>query len=198
MKLASRVASVIGIAVAVALSGCGKAQKPTTAPPVPETDVPLPDWAPENPSPEFLRAASVLKPLPAEWMAAVAQGDQTRAAFVEKFSRTWSASYEFFGTLTDDQIKRVLSVGQIRIPVKDLSAKQKAALDTWFSTWRRAMKGTELDDFLVDLYKAGAKDDLSNVEVGFDVPSRHMVHVKFWVKQSDGSEQPLCAEFALL
>ncbi len=60
------------------------------------------------------------------------------------------------------------------------------------------MKGTELEDFLVDLYKAGAKKDLSNVEAGFDVQAGRMMHVKFWVQQPDGSEQPLCAEFAVL
>jgi hypothetical protein len=198
MKLAWRVVAIVGIAAALASLGCGKEQRPSVPTTVGKAAVPLPEWAPKSPSPEFLRAAKVLKPMPREWLGAAAQGDQTRAAFVDKFTRVWPASYEFFGTLTDDQMERFLSTGQIRIPVKALSVAQKAALDSWFSTWRRAMKGTDDEDFLVDLYKVGAQRDLSNVEAGFDVPSGHMVHVKFWTKRPDGSVQQLCAEFAFM
>ena len=207
MKSTRRVIAIIGViaswwAGACLLSGCGNGHSPkagASAPAQPtNASIPLPDWAPENPSREFLRAARVLKPMPRELLDAGARGDQTRAATIDKFTRVWPASYEFFGTLTDDQMKRFLSTGQIRIPVKDLTIAQKTALDSWFSAWQRAMKGTEDEDFLVDLYKAGAERDLSNVEAGFDVQAGHMVHVKFWVKQPDGSVQQRCAEFACM
>ena len=197
MNVTWRVAAIIGLAVALTGFGCGKTKQPPE-PTSARASVPLPEWAPDNPSPEFLRAARVLKPIPRELLDAGARGDQTRAATIDRFTGVWPASYEFFGTLTDDQTERFLSTGQIRIPVKALAVAQKTALDTWFSAWQRAMKGTDDEDFLVDLYKVGAERDLSNVEAGFDVQAGHMVHVKFWVKQSDGSIQTLCSEFAVI
>ncbi len=207
MKSRRRVIAIVGVvaswwAGACLLSGCGNGHSPKAGGSAPaqstNASIPLPDWAPANPSREFLRAARVLKPMPSELLDAGARGDPTRAATIDKFTRVWPASYEFFGTLTDDQLKRFLSTGQIRIPVKDLTIAQKTALDNWFSAWQRAMKATGNEDFLVDLYKAGAERDLSNVDAGFDVQAGHMVHVKFWVKQQDGSVRQQCAEFACM
>ncbi len=160
MKSRRRVIAIVGVvaswwAGACLLSGCGNGHSPKAGGSAPaqstNASIPLPDWAPANPSREFLRAARVLKPMPSELLDAGARGDPTRAATIDKFTRVWPASYEFFGTLTDDQLKRFLSTGQIRIPVKDLTIAQKTALDNWFSAWQRAMKATGNEDFLVDL-----------------------------------------------
>jgi hypothetical protein len=167
--------------------GCGHRpqQKPTNPPPAPETAFPLPEWAPKNPSPEFLRAARVLKPWPIEELLTSAQGDLAREARLKKMRRIWPAAYEFFGTLTDEQTQHFLSTGTVRIPVKSLSTQQRTALDNWLEAYRKNMAGLgpEKDDFLVRLYRDGAKEDLSNVEVGFSTLTGggHLVKIRFWI-----------------
>jgi hypothetical protein len=171
-------------------SGCGReaAHTPTT-----RTDVPLPEWAAENPSPEFIRAARVLKPIPPEFLGAWGEAAGPAAqATLARFRRTWTAGYEFFGAMTDEQIERFVSTKKVRIPVGSLTPKQRAALDNYFDVWREAMAGTGLgaDDLLVALYKDGAREDLSNMGVGFvwggteDDPG---VNLQFWITLPDGS-----------
>ncbi len=185
MKLAWRVVGIVGIAVAVVCSGCGRTQKTADARPAQTAGVPLPDWAPKNPSPEFLRAAKVLKPLPIEELLTSAQGDLAREARMKQMRRVWPAAYEFFGTLTDEQTQHFVSTGTVRMPVRSLSAQQRTALDNWFEAYRRNMAGLEpdRDDFLVSLYRDGAKEDLSNVEVGFSTLTGggHLVKIRFWI-----------------
>ncbi len=41
-------------------------------------------------------------------------------------------------------------------------------------------------DWLVELYKEGAKEDLSNVDAGFRCDRDHGVNIQFWIMQSDG------------
>ncbi len=178
-RIAGRLTAIIGIAAVVACLGCGKEQKPTEAAPAPKTSVPLPDWAPENPSPEFLRAAKVLKPFPLGEMLRGPEGnDASTRAQVAYATRVWSAAYEFFGTLNDDQTERFLSSKDkhILIPVGSLTPKQRAALDAYFEASRQAGK-----DRLVELYKCGANKDLSNVETGFSARGRS-VHISCRVR----------------
>ena len=200
MRLAWSVLGIIGIAVAVACLGCGKAQKPGTTTPAPKSDVPLPEWAPENPSPEFMRAAMVLTPLPAEYGQGSARGNPTAQAWYTRYRRTYVPSYEFFGTLSDQQIERFLSQKKLLIRVPSLTTKQRAALDKWFELRREAMKGlgAESEDFLVKLFKLGAGEDLSNVEVGFIASGGHAVHVLFCVTRSDGTRDGICTHFAVI
>jgi len=180
MKLAWRVVGIVGLAAAIALCGCGKkaAQAPETN--TPQTSgVPLPEWAPKNPSPEFLRAAKVLKPFPLGEMLRDPRSDDisTRAA-VRYATRVWSAGYQFFGTLSDEQVGHFLSAKDklVVIPVKSLTATQRAALDSYFEASRQAGK-----DRLVELYKYGADKDLSNVEAGFSTWGRS-VHISCRVR----------------
>jgi len=195
--------AVAVIVIMCAFAGCSKqaaqtpsAQAPPNSPTA--TGVPLPEWAPKDPSPEFLRAARVLKPLPPEMLVEYAQGDKAKEAEIRRNMGAWPAHYEFFGTLTDEQIQHFLSKKQIRIPVRSLTPKQRAAMERFFSEWRRVMKGTEYPDFLVLLYKFGAKEDLSNVEVGFDAHSGVIVHVKFWVRSPGGEVHEPCNAFACI
>ena len=156
-------------------------------------DVPLPEWAPENPSPEFLRAASVLKPIPAEMLGAWGEaGGPALQVILVRFRRTWTAGYELFGAMTDEQIERFVSTGQVRIRVRSLTPKQRAALDNYFDVWRDAMAGVGggMDDVLVDLYREGAREDLSNVGVGFvwgGTEEDRGVNLQFWITRPDGT-----------
>jgi hypothetical protein len=183
--------------------GCGQRaeQKPSNVTPATEAAVPLPEWAPKSPSPEFLRAARVLKPGPKEAIASFAQGELAQVALVERLQRTWPAAYEFFGTLTDEQIERFLSVRQVRMPIRSLAPQQRSALDNWFETWRNEMTGNPSlpEDFLVVLFKLGARDDLSNVDVGVDAQSEgRVVTINFWVALTAGKVAEIGANFAYL
>lgn len=189
------------VLVAFCMVGCGRksAQQPTK-PAARKSAVPLPEWAPKDPSPEFLRAAKVLKPTPEEESAKF-KSDRAALALVERVSRTWAAAYEFFGTLTDDQMQRFFATKQVRMSIKSLSPKQRAALDNWLETWRKEMKGNGSvpDDFLVVLFKMGAKNDLSNVDVGFNAQNTaRRVHTIFWVRQPDGHDEAMQNDFAYM
>ncbi len=201
--------AMAGVAVGVcAVSGCGHraAHKPAPTPAVPKVTIPLPEWAPKSPSPEFLRAARVLKPMPDELLQGIVGKSAEGEALLQRYRGIMPASYEFFGTLDDRQIERLRTTHEIRIPAKALTPKQRAALNHWFEDWRAAMKGMrpELEDFLVSIYKIGGKEDLSNVDVGFTAVSKegghivagHLVQIYFWVKQPGGKVIDLGTAFA--
>jgi hypothetical protein len=177
-----RLLHVIALILPVA-AGCAHhaAQKPTSVTPSAQATIPLPEWAPKNPSPEFLRAARVLKPIPPEEIA----GSNLTEAMKARYGRlVCGAAYEFFGTLTDEQIHRFLATKEIRIRVRDLTKPQRAALDAWFEAYREFGAGgpPEASDYLIMLYKMGAREDLSNVRVGFQaLVGGHAVHIAFWV-----------------
>jgi len=175
------------IAVALALSGCGR--RAGLGPGA----VSLPEWAPKNPSPEFLRAAKVLKPVPPERMP-----KPLGNLLAPYASIVYPASYEFFGTLRDQQIQEFLAAKEIRIPVNSLTRLQRAALDAWFAAFRDAMKGgpPQFSDYLAILYNMGGKEDFSNVLVGFQAQRGHFVHIIFWVTPPGGKEDYACTSFA--
>jgi hypothetical protein len=169
---------------------------------------PLPEWAPENPSPEFLRAARILQEIPMERDRQEAGGDPAAEALLGRYRRMWPSAYEFFGTLNDEQLERFLARKTVRIPVKSLTTRQRLALDRWFEALREAMRGgsPEHEDHLIMLYKMGARNDLANVDVGFStMPEKgptsatertHRVHVWFWVRKPGGGDAHLAVGFA--
>jgi hypothetical protein len=185
------VSLIVVIAVGAALAGCSRRATQTSGGGA--GGVPLPEWAPQNPSPEFLRTAKVIKPNPPELGQESAQGELAQQALNERYERTLPAAWELFGTLRDDQIKRFLSAKALRIPVRDLSDKQRAALEHFFSDWRTAMKGAPPDeqDWLRQLYKFGAREDLSNVDLAFDVRGSGIVRMMLVVRRQDGGPSPL-------
>jgi hypothetical protein len=206
MKLAWCVVGTVIMcgAGACLLPGCGKGEKAGAKAPAlrtaaaPRGDIPLPEWAPENPSPEFMRAARVLKPLPEEMLKRPGAPPGIAAA-LQRSRDTIAASYEFFGTLDDRQIERFRATKEIRIPSRSLTPRQRAVLDHWFENWRTVMKGTGLkaEDYRVFIYKMGGKEDMSNVDVGFRATSGgHMVHIHFWVRTSDGEVNDFGTAFA--
>jgi hypothetical protein len=202
-------AAVVGCALGLTLAvGCGHRAAPPAprAKPAAKEGVPLPDWAPKHPSPEFLRATRVLKPLPEEMLLEFAGRSGGGPALLERFRRTMPASYELFGALDDRQMEHLRTTHEVRLPVKSLTAKQRAALDHWFETWRVAMEGAapDLEDYLTLIYKRGGKEDLSNVDVGFTsvkleggrIVAGHIVQVYFWIRQPDGNVAESGSTFA--
>jgi hypothetical protein len=195
---------VMAAALCIA-AGCAR-HAPAPKPAVARTKTVLPDWAPKHPSPEFLRAARWLKPLPEEMLLEFAGRNGGGPALLERFRRTMPASYELFGALDDRQIEHLRATHEVRIPVKSLTAKQRAALDHWFGTWRVAMEGAapDLEDYLTLIYKRGGKEDLSNVDVGFTsvkleggrIVAGHIVQVYFWIRQPDGNVAESGSTFA--
>ncbi len=198
MRIAAKGFACIILTALVTLSpalGCGRRASHTRAPASPVEEgpsIPLPEWAPENPSPEFLRAARVLRPMPREMLEQAAEGQQAMDVFLRQLTQTWTATYGLFGSM-DDQIERFREAKRVYIPVASMTREQRAALDRWFEVWQTAMGGGTppgaefLGDYLVFLYKQGAMEDLSNVEVGVDVPEGMAVHLRFRVRQRDGS-----------
>jgi hypothetical protein len=159
--------------------------------------VPLPEWAPKNPSPEFLRAARVFK----TWVNESPISDEPELAgraLQIRFRHTLVPAWEFFGSLTDEQIERFRATRDLRIQVKDLTDKRRAALYRFFDVWRQEFKGVSSpntdfsEDWLVDLYKLGAKEDLSNVEIQFRVRGSGRVAMILRSRQPDGSLGPPC------
>ena len=200
MKLTWRVLGVIAMcgAGACLLPGCGKGDRAGRGgpalreTPAQKADVPLPEWAPKNPSPEFLRAARMLRPMPEDLLKQAAQGQEAQEGFFMALTRTWTATYELFGSLDDRQIERFRKTKRVYVPAGSMTQPQRAALQRWFDVWRKAMAGTTppnaeyLRDYLVFAYKEGARKDFSNVEVGFDVPEGMAVHLRFRIAQPDG------------
>jgi hypothetical protein len=195
---------VIALILPVA-AGCAHhaAQKPTSVTPSAQATIPLPEWAPKNPSPEFLRAARVLRPMPDEMVQQMAGESPGLKVLFQRYHGTFPASYEFFGTLDDRQIEHFRAAKVVRIPAKSLTAKQKSALNHWFESWREVMKGagSGFEDYLVTVYKMGGKEDLSNVDVGFFAPGGaggHNVHIYFWVRMPDGKVNDFGTAFAII
>jgi len=163
-------------------SGCGGRGAEELSPTSSQVaDVPLPEWAPENPSPNFLRAARVLKPIPQEDnMRSNMTRGPTAAVQARIRSILFPAAYEFFGTLSDDQIEAFLVRSELTVPIRSLTDAQLNALDAWFDAYQQAHEGgpPESEDCRVVLYKLGASEDLTNVRVGFGAHD-HTVGVCF-------------------
>jgi len=183
------------------LAGCGSGKEAGykgSAPRktiVAKTGIPLPEWAPENPSPEFLRAAKALKPLPAD---AGGGGSPLAVAFYEMFGALTNEQIAAFleckqGTIpadSSDEVRAlfrekygaeevggqlVYSMNEVSVPVKSLSPAQRKAFDEVQAAWSEEMKAQGEEDLLVRLYKIGASEDLSNVDVSFTATG-HEVH----------------------
>lgn len=152
---------------------------------------PLPDWAPENPSPEFLRAAKVLRGVP---MDAVGRGDmpeESWRALLGYMKQVNPTLWQLFGSLTDAQIESFLSTRKISIPARDLAPNQRDALEMVLDANEGdavEISGVTLPDFRTLLYKMGAREDLSNVTIGFRVEGGNMVSFNARV---DGVEDAL-------
>jgi hypothetical protein len=146
----------------------------------------LPFWAPEHPSKAFLRAAKVLRPIPVESYIRRQEADPINGSLFIKCAYTLEPIYELFGLLTDKQIQQFILSKKIRLPVKTLNTAQHKVLNDFFEVFRKTMENepTIDDDCLVMLYKKGAQEDLSNVDLGF-VHDGINVYFQFWIRPSD-------------
>jgi hypothetical protein len=154
-------------------------------------DVPLPDWAPENPSKEFLRAAQVLKPAPTDDLTRGDVPEEVRVLVVELKRRCDPVLWELFGSLSDEQIARFQETERLALSVKEMTPRQRAILDAFLDANKgleAQVEGQPIPDLRVGLYKAGAHEDLSNVEARFEIEGADMLS---FVCQVDGKEDVL-------
>lgn len=184
----------VGMVVGIALLVSGLLAAKPAAPAKPRQAV-LPSWAPKHPSPEFLKAAKTLKPIPEE---------------AHRYSPTYIPAWEMFGSLSDKQLREFLTPRQWSDPLASMPAtlqkhlrereqakqvgdnlvystqmvhfmaktftpRQRAIWDDFVKAWREEYRGQPNDDLLVLLYKWGAKKDLSNVQVSFFLSGKHAV-----------------------
>jgi hypothetical protein len=147
----------------------------------------LPFWAPEHPSKAFLRAAKVLRPIPLEAYIKWQEAYPINGSLFIRCAYTLEPVYDLFGLLTDKQIQQFISSKKIRLPVKTLNTAQHKVLNDFFEIFRKTMENepTVDDDCLVVLYKDGAREDLSNVDLGF-VHDGAKVNFQFWIRRPDG------------
>jgi hypothetical protein len=181
----------LGAVVTMALAGCGgrsKAPAPRGKLPAPKAKMTaaqaaLPEWAPKKPSPEFLRAAKVLKPIPLATARVPGVSDAENAAYVKEMTIVAQAGYEFFGTLSDEQVQRLLTSQpgkegsrELLIPFTALTPSQRRAFDNFVNAFAkgRAVSHPDSADYRVELYRMGATRDLSNVRVGFWIQGHYV------------------------
>jgi hypothetical protein len=194
MNRVSRPRCILALLILLA-GGCAlKAQQTKTATPKSASrQAGLPSWAPENSSPEFLRAAKLLKPIPPE---------------AQPYSAEYIPCWELFGSLTDKQLAEFMKLKQyiirqqlskdtldrmearvegnelvfnyrtIQIPMQSLTPRQKELFNKYVAVYEGNNQGGKKPDLLVDLYHAGAKQDLSNVMMCFLTNGR-LVRVVF-------------------
>jgi hypothetical protein len=193
MNRVSRPRCILALLMLLA-GGCAlKArQTQTAAPKSASRQAGLPSWAPENSSPEFLRAAKLLKPIPPE---------------AQPYSAEYIPCWELFGSLTDKQIAEFMTektikfpssalpkqivdanvksgegrvegsyyftnIKAVRLPMQSLTPRQKELFDKYVAVYEGCNQGAKKPDLLVDLYHAGAKQDLSNVNMRFQTKGR--------------------------
>jgi len=135
----------------------------------------LPVWAPPNPSEEFLRAAKTLT--------------SPEEMFVTKYKDMLPSAWEFFGALDDQQIQDIKAGKELRLQYGSLNEKQKAALQKMLRSSLREADGSALPfDFLAELNKQGAAQDLSNVTVILNLAGGGTARLGLQVMQPDGSQ----------
>lgn len=182
--------------VVAVVAGCGGKAKQESAQVKLPPGVVLPEWAPKNPSPEFIRAATVLKPMPADTSPGAQGGGLSAGAFEQRFHRALPAAWEFFGALSDEQIQGLRSTKSLHLGVAELAQPQRAAMDRFFATWRSAMQGLPADperytlDYVADLHRLGAAQDLSNVDIELAVRGSGIVAMLLRVRRPDGTMSP--------
>jgi len=189
MRFAVSIALGLG---AIFLLGCGQraTKEPPAARPAAKTSAPLPDWAPKNPSPEFLRAARVLKPIPEDLLRQAGnEAGPAWAVMLPLVHTRWTCGWEFFGSLSDTQVQQFLKAKEVRIRVKLLTPEQKQLMERYFEASRRESQHEPNggDGILIGMYKQGAAEDLSNVAVGFIFHSEyHSVNIRWWTTRANG------------
>jgi hypothetical protein len=98
--------------------------------------------------------------------------EQTWRALLGYMKQVNPTLWQLFGSLSDAQIESFLAAKRIALPVRGLTPRQWWALDAVLDANKdnqMQMSGVTLPDFRTGLYKMGAKEDLSNVTIGFTI-----------------------------
>jgi hypothetical protein len=148
----------------------------------------LPNWAPQHPSPEFLRAAKILT----SYFWGEPKTLQEKV-LKERMERIAVPAWEFFGTLNDQEMSKLMKSKDLRMRYRTMRPRQQQALKAWLEVWRQNMKDLDSGwyqggwqaDWLVVLYKHGAKQDLSNVLCQFQIKNSRIVRAYLRIIQSD-------------
>jgi hypothetical protein len=126
----------------------------------------LPTWPPKHPSLEYQHAAKYL--YASDWKTEGHTYDLTTKTMLIKLDLCRIPAWEFFGLFDDEKIQQLVQEGQFRMPFRKMTPKQQAALRRYMDVRSAVMKGMPYgagEDVLVSLYKNGAREDLSNVDV---------------------------------
>jgi hypothetical protein len=195
--------AVGGAGVAMAAEEAAPSEKP------PEATV-MPEWAPDDPSDEFLIGLRALAAVPGEQVLKPAEGNAELTAFLtQMMEEVWPPAFEFFGALTEEQRATFFAKNEVRMEMSSVPEAPRATLDRWFAAMDRMLAATpegvwpEEDGppeggYLELLRDDGAADDFSNVEVGFGARSG-MVGLYFWIEPIDGGPGGLVTnDFAML
>jgi hypothetical protein len=158
----------------------------------------LPSWAPEHPSLEFLRAAKLLKAIPPEAQPYSPEyvpcwelfGSLTDKQIAELMTPKYASHSMRFPSKEDaDALVRsgdarvegdhmVIAVRCVSVPIASFSPRQRQLLDKYAAVYTGTNQGPGKHDLLVDLYHAGAEQDLSNVDLFFNGHG-HLVMMTF-------------------
>ena len=147
------------LAVSFACAGCSRDRV--------KTDQPA--WVAQHPSPAVRRAAQTLRPLSPEMLDAMARRFPGGKQGLDGYCRTLPVIYEFFGTLSPEQLRQLRAHDRVFIPMQSLTPEQRRLVDDWFDCWKKEMTAApaNLRDLRPLLQQIGIKKDLSNLEVGF-------------------------------
>jgi hypothetical protein len=103
----------------------------------------------------FFGGTRVLKPLPAPGLTRL-------------LAPIWTAAYEFFGTMSEEQVDRLRDRGVLRLPLQSLTEAQRSALEVLIEENERSNKR----DLRALWAEHGAAEDLGNVDVGFKLDTQ--------------------------
>jgi hypothetical protein len=190
------VGAFASVLVACCVAGCGHRGVPQPPKAAQNRAALLPSWAPEHPSPEFLHAAKLLKAIPQEaepyrpefvpcWELFGSLTDQQIAQLMTwRYESRSNASKDLVDVMVGNGQGRVegdrlvMAFRSVSIPMKSFSPRQWQLYDEYAAVYGGTDQGPGKHDLLVDLYHAGAKQDLSNVELYF-VGVGHLVTMSF-------------------
>jgi len=137
----------------------------------------LPVWAPQKPSPEFRRAAKMLKEPPS-----TTSEDAVEKAFESGRSQYLPPAWELFGTLEDRQIAELKQKRELLLAYKKMSGKQRNMLERLLFGWETADK-----ELRRKVQRIKPAPNFSNVELVFAVHSGERVVILMQARQPDGS-----------
>jgi hypothetical protein len=132
--------------------------------------------------------------MPAEFGPSADLSQESHRALTAFKQNTDPLCWELFGSLSDKQIERFLTSERVEIRVPDLTQKQREAFDSVLTAFE-GLRVQEMDvDLRLTLHRDGAREDLSNVSIGFKMMGGKTV--AFFAKVSGQEEEHAYGGFA--